>query len=51
VEIQASGTAGEQSPEDQRAYEAAEDEARAEQIAIALWRDPHFTPPWEWRRR
>ena len=41
--------AHEQSMEDQRAYERAEDEALTEQIG--LWRDPHPTPQWESRRR
>jgi endonuclease YncB( thermonuclease family) len=41
--------AHEQTPEDRRLYEAAEDRARRE--GRGLWRDPHPVPPWEWRRR
>ena len=41
--------AHEQSPDDQRAYAAAEDEARHGRVG--LWRDPNPVPPWSWRRR
>ncbi len=38
----------EQSPNDQRLYEAAEDAAKAEKQG--LWRDADPVPPWEFRR-
>lgn len=38
----------EQSPEEQRAYAAAEDSAR--EAHIGLWRDGPATPPWDYRR-
>jgi len=41
--------AQEQTPEDRRLYEDAENEARREDRG--LWRDPHPVPPWEWRKR
>ena len=41
--------AHEQSPEDQHAYETAEDEAR--RSWAGLWRDPNPIPPWAYRRR
>ncbi len=37
----------EQSPNDRRLYEAAEDAARAEKRG--LWRDADPVPPWEFR--
>lgn len=41
--------AREQSPEDQRVYEQAEDEARA--AGRGLWADGNrAVPPWEWRK-
>lgn len=39
----------EQSPNDRRLYEAAEDAARADKRG--LWRDAEPTPPWEFRRK
>lgn len=39
--------ADEQSPADRRAYEAAEQEARSQQLGI--WSDPAPIPPWDWR--
>jgi len=41
--------ADEQSPEDQKLYENAETDAKAERRG--LWIDPNPMPPWEWRRR
>lgn len=41
--------AREQSPVDQRLYEAAETKAR--EARKALWSDPEPVGPWEWRRR
>jgi endonuclease YncB( thermonuclease family) len=41
--------AGEQSPEDQGAYEFSEQEAKAKRVG--LWSEPNPIPPWEWRRR
>ncbi len=38
----------EQSPNDQRLYEATEDAARADKRG--LWRDADPVPPWVWRR-
>jgi endonuclease YncB( thermonuclease family) len=40
--------ANEQSPEDRKRYELAEQEAKAKKVG--LWRDPDPLPPWEWRR-
>jgi endonuclease YncB( thermonuclease family) len=40
--------AKEQSPEDRRRYEFAEQEARAKKAG--LWRDRDPVPPWEWRK-
>lgn len=40
---------GEQSPEDQVAYAAAEDAARAGRVG--LWSQSNPTQPWEWRRQ
>ena len=37
----------EQSPTDQRRYEAAEQQARVQRIG--LWRDANPRPPWDWR--
>lgn len=39
---------GQQSPEDRRAYAAAEAEARTQRAG--LWRDAHPVPPWEFGR-
>jgi endonuclease YncB( thermonuclease family) len=39
----------EQSPNDRRLYEAAEDAARADKRG--LWRDADPVPPWDWRKR
>jgi len=39
----------EQSAEDQRRYESAEQEARLRKRG--LWRDTYPVPPWEWRRK
>jgi endonuclease YncB( thermonuclease family) len=36
---------GAQSPEDRKAYAAAEAEARMQRVG--LWRDAHPVPPWE----
>ena len=41
--------AREQSPVDQRLYEAAE--AKAKEERKGLWVDPEPVPPWDWRRR
>lgn len=41
--------AREQSPDDRRAYAAAEAEAR--DLRRGLWRDVSPTPPWDWRRQ
>jgi len=41
--------AKEQSAEDARAYELAEQEARSRQTG--LWRDAVPIPPWDWRKR
>ena len=41
--------ADEQSADDQRAYEEAEDSAKA--AGVGLWADPDPVAPWEWRRR
>ncbi|MGC8732742.1 MAG: thermonuclease family protein [Halothiobacillaceae bacterium] len=41
--------AKEQSLEDARAYEAAEQQAQERRIG--LWRDDNPTPPWDWRRK
>jgi endonuclease YncB( thermonuclease family) len=41
--------ANEQSLEDADAYEAAEQQARAQRIG--LWRDAEPMPPWDWRRK
>lgn len=41
--------ADEQSPEERRRYEFAEQEARARKAG--LWRDGTAVPPWEWRER
>ena len=41
--------AKEQSPEVQRAYDLAEQDARA--ARRGLWKDAKPVPPWEWRRR
>lgn len=39
--------ANEQSPEDRRRYEVAEQEARDNKVG--LWRDGTAVPPWDWR--
>lgn len=41
--------ATEQSAEDQKLYEAAENDARS--ARRGLWADPEPVPPWEWRRK
>ena len=41
--------AKEQSVRDARAYEEAEQQARARRVG--LWLDAHPTPPWDWRRK
>jgi len=41
--------ANEQSAEDQKAYESAEDLART--ARRGLWQDKSPIPPWEWRRK
>ena len=41
--------AKEQSAEDARSYETAEQEARARRVG--LWRDAEPTPPWDWRKK
>jgi endonuclease YncB( thermonuclease family) len=43
------GYAREQAVDERRAYEAAEQEARAAQRG--LWRDAGPVPPWDWRRQ
>lgn len=40
--------AREQSPDDARQYEFAEEEARSRRAG--LWSDGHATPPWDWRK-
>jgi endonuclease YncB( thermonuclease family) len=40
--------AKERSPDDQRRYEFAEQEARAKKVG--LWRERDPVPPWEWRK-
>jgi endonuclease YncB( thermonuclease family) len=37
----------EQSPEDRRLYDVAEQQARREKRG--LWKEPNAVPPWEWR--
>jgi len=39
--------AAEQTPEDRRRYESAEQEARGRRLG--LWRDGNPVPPWDWR--
>lgn len=39
--------AKEQSPEDRRLYEQAEQQARMQRVG--LWRDAEPIPPWDWR--
>jgi endonuclease YncB( thermonuclease family) len=41
--------AKEQSAEDARSYETAEQEARARRVG--LWRDDDPIPPWDWRKK
>ena len=41
--------AHEQTPEDRRLYELAEQEAR--ERGVGLWQEPEPVAPWEWRRR
>lgn len=41
--------AKEQSAEDARSYETAEQEARASHVG--LWRDAEPIPPWDWRKK
>jgi endonuclease YncB( thermonuclease family) len=41
--------AKEQSSEDARSYETAEQEARTR--SVGLWRDADPVPPWDWRRK
>ncbi len=41
--------AKEQSAEDARSYETAEQEARARHVG--LWRDAEPMPPWDWRKK
>lgn len=41
--------AKEQSAEDARSYETAEQEARAR--SVGLWRDAEPIPPWDWRKK
>jgi endonuclease YncB( thermonuclease family) len=41
--------AHEQTPEDRKAYESAEDDARI--ARRGLWQDKAPIPPWKWRRR